>query len=324
MTDGMRPINLKTDLAQLADLIELVFADSMDGGGRAALREMRALSRMGPGLSLLSRVNEVASGVHQGYVWIDQERVVGNVSVYAARWPKDLGNAWVIANVGVYPDYRRMGIARELMQRSMGMVAERGGTTALLQVDASNEGAKDLYRQLGFVEQRTWTLWRRNGSARLPRLRSAQPDVKIERRRWEWQGEYELAQRVRCQEGGGLGWLRPLHESGFRRSFWRILGDWLSLRGMARYVIKSEMDEVLAALWIEARFMDTRRLTLMVDPRFRGVYDEALLRKAIDRAGWNALLMEHPDDEETTAELLKKYQFMSKRTTIHMRWDVPR
>lgn len=60
---GLRPVNLRTDLAPLADLIELAFADSMDNSGRAAIREMRTLSRVAPGLGALLNVNEVAPGV---------------------------------------------------------------------------------------------------------------------------------------------------------------------------------------------------------------------------------------------------------------------
>lgn len=43
----IRPVNLRTDLPTLADLIELVFAPTMDESGRAAIREMRYMSRMG-------------------------------------------------------------------------------------------------------------------------------------------------------------------------------------------------------------------------------------------------------------------------------------
>ena len=93
MVNGLRPINLRTGVSPLADLIELVFADNMDSGGRAALREMRAMSRMGPGLRILSHLNDIAAGVHQGFVWIADGKLVGNVSVYPAQWPAGLGSA---------------------------------------------------------------------------------------------------------------------------------------------------------------------------------------------------------------------------------------
>jgi hypothetical protein len=65
-SDGLRSVNLRTDLGELADLIELVFADSMDENGRAAIREMRYLSHLGAGLALVGRLNEMMLGISMG------------------------------------------------------------------------------------------------------------------------------------------------------------------------------------------------------------------------------------------------------------------
>ena len=84
---GLRPVNLRTDLVPLADLIEIAFADTMDSSGRAAVREMRTLSRLGPGLSVLLGMNDLAQGVGLGFVWIEDGRLVGNTSVYPTSLP---------------------------------------------------------------------------------------------------------------------------------------------------------------------------------------------------------------------------------------------
>lgn len=323
MINELRPINLKTDLVQLADLIELVFADSMDSSGRAALREMRSLSRFGPGLRLLSHMNDIASGVHQGYVWMVGNRLVGNVSVYPAKWPADLGSAWVIANVGVHPDFQRRGIARKLMHASLDMIAKRGGTTAILQVDKGNDSAINLYRSLGFCEQRTWTRWKRTINARVSPT-ERYPEITIRRRRRnEWHDEMALALRIRSDRQGGLGWLRPLHRSQFRRSLRQTLSDWLNLQRMEYHVIRTNRNSrLLGALWIEAGFVGSTRLTLFIDPEFQGLYDGALLWNALNHVGRNTLVIEHPDDETATTDALKQFGFRNERTTIHMRWDV--
>ena len=39
ISQGLRPVNVRTDLAQLADLMEITFHDTMDESGRAAIRE---------------------------------------------------------------------------------------------------------------------------------------------------------------------------------------------------------------------------------------------------------------------------------------------
>lgn len=329
VVEGMRPINLRTDLAQLADLIEIVFADSMDSNGRATLREMRYLSKLGVGLPLLSRLNELALDVSMGYVWVDNDRLVGNVSVYPTNWPADLGSAWIIANVGVHPDYQRRGIARQLMRASMEMIRQRSSKTyrnsvAILQVDIDNHPARHLYRTLGFVEERAWTTWRRSSAARRPESPPQPARVFItRRRRSQWGDEFALAQRLRPHDLGGLGWLKPLHRTQFRKSLWGNLIDALNLRTTERLIIQSEADDSIAAsLWIENMLGGRATLSMMVDPAYQGVYDDLLLGTVVRRLGHMPMSIEHPEDETTSSRILEKYHFTRQRTVMHMRWDV--
>jgi|FLYN01.1.fsa_nt_gi ribosomal protein S18 acetylase RimI-like enzyme len=324
--DGPRPINLRTDLGPLADLIEMAFADSMDSGGRAAVREMRYLSKMGVGLSLLGSVNDLVQGISMGFVWITGGRLVGNVSVYPANWPADLGKTWIIANVAVHPDYQRRGIATQLMQASLEMIREQGGQRAILQVDLDNYTARRLYTRLGFINEIPWTLWRRSGTSHLPAPYEGARDIYITQRRpGEWRAEYELAQRLRPQELGGLGWMRPLHPSQFRQSVWRRLGEWISFQTQERLVIRSEDERhLLASLRIERSLGANTDLVLLVEPEYQGLYDEALINLAVRRFGGRgqALVLEHPSEEAITSEILRRYQFRSQREVMHMRWEV--
>ncbi len=325
-TDGIRPVNLRTDLGPLADLMELVFADSMDQGGMAAVREMRTLSRMGAGIGMLPGMNDLLQGIRLGYVWIADGRLVGNVSVYPARWPGDSSKDWIIANVGVHPDYQRQGIATQLMRASQDMIQREGGRLALLQVDADNEGARRVYHRLGFIDERGWTLWRRSSAARTPPPQDY-PNVHISRRRrGEWQAEYALAQRLRPPEKGGIGWQRPLHPQFFHKPLWRQLGEWLNMRSSERLVIRSEDEQqLLAVLWIEAGLLaSSTQLTLLVAPEYQGLYDDVLLYYVTRRYDVRGtLLLEHPTDETITASILQKYNFRPQREVVHMRWDVP-
>lgn len=324
--DGLRPVNLRTDLAPLADLIEVAFTDSMDSGGRAAVREMRTLSRMGPGLNLLSSVNDLTQGVSLGYVWQVGNRIAGNVSIYSTHWPSELGSAWIIANVATHPDFRGRGIARQLLEASLKMIRERGGTTAILQVDAENAVAQHLYTSVGFRAERTWTTWRRSSSGRVPVMSPGSNAYITRRRRGDWRAEYALAERVRPASRGGLGWLRPLHRGLFQRSLWSTLVDWVSLRSVEHLVIHDDGEHALlpAALWIENAFAASSvQLTLMVDPDFAGVYDDALLSLAVRRYGARQpVTIEHPTDEYVTGSVLQQHYFRPQRTLVHMRWDV--
>lgn len=55
-----------------------------------------------------------------------------------------------VMNVAVAPEMRRRGIARALVERAMAAGREGGAERALLEVRASNEGARRLYERLGF------------------------------------------------------------------------------------------------------------------------------------------------------------------------------
>lgn len=323
--DGLRQINLATDLGQLADLMELAFADTMDDGGRAALREMRYRGKLGSGVRLLGPLNSLTLGVSQGYVWIAGGRLVGNVSIAPAGWPREAGAAWIIANVGVHPDYQRRGIARQMMLASMDLIRHKGGQVAILQVDADNYGAQGLYRGLGFIEERTWTTWRRAGvlSAPPPRFSS---EVYISRRsQQEWQAEYALAQRVRPGALGGLGWLMPLHESYFHEPLWKRVFNSLTLNSFERLVVHAPDDEetICAALWLRQGLGPGGvRLVLMTDHQYQGVYDEALLNTVVRRYPNTTLLIEHPADETHTSTLLSRYHFRPRRSVMHMRCEL--
>lgn len=327
---GIRPVNLRTDLAPLADLIELVFADSMDSNGRAALREMRMLSRIGVGLHMLSRVNDTTLGINLGYVWIEDDKLVGNVSVYPARWPTGLGSAWIIANVGVHPDYQRRGIARRLMLASMEMIRERGGQHIVLQVDHHNYRAHQLYQQLGFIDERAWTLWRRSSGGRVSGpLHPLYAQIGY-RRPSEWRAEYGLAERTRPFEQGGIGWLRPLHVTYFRPNPLKWLVDLVNLRRTERLVLRSVDTEALCAvMWVESGFASATRLTLMVDPdradreqETDGQWAEALVNAAVRRFGTETLTIEHPYDDDPINAVLEQYRFVRQRSVIHMRCDL--
>jgi GNAT superfamily N-acetyltransferase len=309
----------------LADLIELVFASTMDESGRAAIREMRALGHLGNAIGLLSRLNELALGIGLGYVWMVGDRLVGNVSIYPATAPYRSGEAWIIANVGVHPEFQRLGIARHLMQTALDAIQERAGRLALLQVDFDNYGAIDLYRELGFVQERAFTTWHRHGHS-VPPLAVSDENVFITRRRAsEWPQEYALVQRLRPTEQGGIGWQRPLHKSFFQKPLLSQLWDWITLNTIERLVIRTDDEkEILAAAWIESSLSGLRtRLTLFNDPDL-ALYAEILLHTVARRFRASSLSIEHPYDDIVGTNLLRAYHFIPDRTLWHMRYDVPR
>lgn len=322
--NGLRPVNVRTDLAQLADLIELAFHDTMDDNGRAAIREWRYMSSMGTLLGFLGRFNELALGIGQGYVWLEDNRIVGNVSIYPARWPRQVGKAWLIANVSVHPDYQRRGIARQLMQASFDMIQDKGGKQVILQVEYDNEAALNLYDNMGFVRERAFTTWGRSSILASPLPNETDNTFIAHPRRSDWQAEYALAQSQRPNAKGGMGWLKPLHKGLFRRSILGSLSRWFSFNSTERLIIRADDDEqIVASLWIENGItMTSTRLVLMTNPNYFDPYAEVLLNSALRRFRTTSIMLDHPHDDEQTTELLQGYRFRPQRTLVHMRMEL--
>ncbi len=310
---GLRPVNLYHDLAGIADLIEVCFASTLDAGGRAAIQEMRAVSRSRVLLGVLIRLGQAVPFV-RGFVWVEGDRVIGNVSVS----PTSYGNGWIIANVAVYPEYRQRGIARQLMQAALDMVA-RQGKFATLQVDADNPPARHLYETLGFQEQRTFIRWRRMSHLRVPELPADLPVRRLARR--EAGALYDLASRVRPNRWGGMGWLRPTRITDLRPSRWGDLRFWLKGEQSDFWVVPGRAGQIDGALIAEHRMgSSTGVFDLLVSPEQQGVLEAPLISFALGSlfARHQPLVTDHPADDAAASDVLYSHYFKPERTLVHM------
>lgn len=140
-------MNPLRDLGQVADLIEAAFASDLDRSGRNALRELRWLSRMKPVLWWMVLFNTTYSDFLSGFVWEEDDQIVGNVTVNRAT---PHARKWMISNVAVAEPYRGQGIARSLMYAALSLIREEGGSAVSLQVRANNKPALHLYQSLNF------------------------------------------------------------------------------------------------------------------------------------------------------------------------------
>ncbi|PJF20750.1 MAG: hypothetical protein CUN56_14600 [Phototrophicales bacterium] len=235
-----------------------------------------------------------------------------------------MGDAWIIANVGVHPDYQRRGIAYQLMEAGLDMIRKRNGKQAILQVNYDNVGAQRLYERLGFIYERAWKTWRRSTFLRSP-IAHNYPFHITRLRPGEWKSEYALAQQARPNEQGGLGWLMPLHKKYFYASLWQRIMNFFSLNSTEKLIIRDDTNQqILASLWIEnsmsAMSIRTHLMTaphLMHEP-----YADALISNVIQRFNRSTILMEHPRDDTVVSDLLTHYQFRVKRDLWHMRLDL--
>ena len=313
---GLRALRPQRDLAQVADLVETCFATSLDSSGHAAVREMRMMGRSGPLLWSLGRLMRAIPAMH-GFVWLEQGQIVGNVSIA----PAGFGRGWVIANVAVYPQFRRRGIARRMMLAALDWVA-RHGPFALLQVEADNEGAQQLYRQLGFVDQRTFTRWRRAAHYRAPEVADDAPLLQ-RLKPGDASRLFALGERLRPNTRGGMGWLRPTYRAALRPDRWGGLRYWLSGQFDDFWVVTGAGEELSAALCSRTRLGGlTVSFDLLVHPDCQGTLETALVAESVRRLAGRRqpLLTEHPADDAVMVDALHAHHFRPERTLVHMLW----
>ena len=55
-----------------------------------------------------------------------------------------------IANLATHPDFRRQGIARELLKHTLRYTYDEGAVSSFLEVRESNHAAQEMYRKLGY------------------------------------------------------------------------------------------------------------------------------------------------------------------------------
>lgn len=319
-TGGLRRVRLRQDLSAIADLIEIAFEATMDSGGRAAVQDMRALGRMGPFLWPMMWLDPNIRALNQGFVWIDPstQKLIGNVSLYGTGYDSSL----VVANVATHPDFRRQGIATALMEATLNYAEKTLAEAVILQVEADNWGARQLYEQLGFQEQRAFIRWRRSSYLDAPARLATMPPITLRKGR-EWKAELALATQVRPNDLGGVGWLLPTTPRSFHKSLRGQLTNFWG--GPQRWIIRDPEDEsqLLASMRIESPFA-TRysRAHLMIAPGHEYGLSKAMINFALRtlEASNRGLIVEHPADDEDANAVFEEYQFEVSRHLVHMQW----
>lgn len=79
-------------------------------------------------------------------VAVKDDRIIGYAGVFVVC------ESCYIADIGVFPEYRRMGAAKKLLSCASENAAKLGAQSISLEVRPSNEAAVSLYTSCGFEE----------------------------------------------------------------------------------------------------------------------------------------------------------------------------
>ncbi|MBX3036528.1 MAG: GNAT family N-acetyltransferase [Anaerolineales bacterium] len=155
--EHLRPLNILRDLPAVADLIEQCFSETMDNEGRRYVQDMRRAGNDNSFIKWANRVADSTSLPLTGYIWEEDNRIVGNISVVPFRHRGK--KLYLIANVAVHPNYRHRGIAGALTERALQHIHEKKIKDVWLHVRADNPEAIHIYTKLGFTEYTRRTSW---------------------------------------------------------------------------------------------------------------------------------------------------------------------
>lgn len=247
----MRLIRLPEDLMPLTSLLAESFhypenedwsvqTDEMEQMTEA----MKNFKRLWPLIRAIQFLSPPLRDIYRGFVWEEDDQLIGTV-VGSRRGTTD---TWIVGNVGVLPEYRRRGIARQLVRAILELIRERGGKRAILGVIAENLPAYTLYEKVGFEHY--------SGNIDFHAFPEEVPPgpalpggyIQLPLKRFDWRPRYELEKRI-CPES--MEKYEPVEEGRFRAPLlMRVLGPLASYaQGMRedRFIIWSEQEGQVVA-----------------------------------------------------------------------------
>lgn len=156
------------------------------------LDSLKNFKRIWPLVRLIQLISPPARDIMRGYVWEEDNQIVGLTTVQRRGGTK----VWIIGTVGVLPAYRRHGIARKLVEAGLDLIRNHGGEKTFLSVIDGNLPAYQLYESLGFEHYSGSIEFQIEPTnppqePNLPESYSIQPLG-----RFDWRPRYELEKRI--------------------------------------------------------------------------------------------------------------------------------
>lgn len=311
---GPRPINLNKDIPQVMKLLEVCFGSAVYGNGQPLFNRQNSSNAS----AWMWRISPAAGQLALGYVWEEDGRIIGNVTVLTTKVP----GRYLVVNVAVHPDYRKQGIAKALMEEAAALVRARNGREILLQVVKTNDAANRLYEALDYTNLGTMVAWYSSVSKvrRIYPSMSA-PDIR-ELRGGEWREAYQLDTQALHPD---LNWPEPPQQGTYKKSLLRGVANFLNGRQIETWVTHDEDGSLSGMSSIVSEWGRTHHGTVRIDPKWRGVLELPLLAKIVRRLHYlprRNIRIDHPEADELMTLLLKEANFSPQRYLTHMKKEL--
>jgi len=313
----VRPLNVLRDLPRVADLIELCFASNMDQEGKSYVRQMRHASRDASFLRWASNAIEGASMPLSGFVWEQDGRIVGNVSLVPFRYKGK--RIYLIANVATHPEYRRKGIAHTLTERAMQQARQRGCDELWLHVREDNPGAVQMYADLGFEERARRIVWRADKDGHLVHSSSSRSNqtnglVSVTQRHSRfWPKQLTWLNLLHPEE---LGWYWSVNWDRLKPGLWNWLYQVFVEFDLRQWAVQKNGRLQGVLIWMPSTRNSSLWLACPPDADTESI--TLLLHHAQENLGFRQkLVLEHPAGLQELA--IREAGFTVSRTLIWMR-----
>jgi ribosomal protein S18 acetylase RimI-like enzyme len=314
---GVRRFDPYRDLGAVAELIGVAFGDGLDPAGRAALADMRRVARWVALLGWIYPPVWSDLGSTSGFVWVEDRRVVGNVSLRRSQgW-----GGFLVGNVAIHPDWQRRGIASALMKAALDEIASQGGRWVGLEVEADNQVARRLYAREGFRELGKVLHMLRPAGLPWDGVSPRHPAL----RRGRSRDSSALVDLLRAVVPEHLRSLMELRLRDYQPSWGRVLDQFLEGRREMWWVIEDGGAICAAARVLRERGRYPDRLEMLVLPEHAGRFENVLLRRAIASlrgAPKKAVEILLPNATDSLVKVLQAAGFEELRVLVQMRLDV--
>ncbi|MGY5864993.1 MAG: GNAT family N-acetyltransferase [Candidatus Thorarchaeota archaeon] len=316
----MRPWDFEADYEDVIKLLDIVFEKELESKGLDVKVIFDEYKAMRPLMKFLGIFSKNFKHGFDGYIFENEKgEVIASVNIgYSLYY-------WEVAMVATHPDYRRQGLARQLVSTAIDHAKEFGAQLCVLEVLDVNEPAYKLYRSLGFVHFDSVTRLKLDLSKlsefSLVDLPEEYELRKFDRSKKSNQSRYELDLRVTPED------VQVFHPVDKKRYFKPLLIR--MIRPIARRLLKfSNFDWLIycgenlvghVSVLLGRGEGSPHRIELMLDPAHTHILSEPIIAHSLLSLNENTtdvenILVEFRSSETDQLETARKYGFIDIET----------